>query len=363
MEGECKKQQCDVADVIVDNFYELCSSEFKKRDEKLQALVQLPSNHPRKKKGPGKRGKADLVAGADNARAAGSASRAGRPGGRAKRHRAEDEDPVRPPPLRSTQSSLSVMQDESADVAPPPKKKARQDEPAGVVPPPKKKARQDESADGAQPLTESARLALPEPVLKVSPSEFPKEMSGDEDVDPSTPEDLNTVFTPDGFYPADDARKSNIVQKYQTYREILPAGTNSNFPACAICEQNSADNGLVFCIKCPRAYHKKCFETFLRAEEKCVEIESSQKGTCIWCEWDTTIRPGEDITTTPGDKRELPVQEAYAKYHDSEGYKYMCMMISHLLQILERLTKYTFGDIFSHPGDFCSCLCQYPAIF
>ena len=216
----------------------------------------------------------------------------------------------------------------------------------------------------APPLEEKARLGLPEPVLKVSPSEFPKDMSGDEDVDPSTLEDLNTEFTPnDGYFLVDDARKSNIVQKYQAYREILPTGTNSNFPACAICEQDSADNVLVFCIKCPRAYHKKCFETFLRAEEKCVEFESSEKGTCIWCEWDTTIRPGEDITTTPGDKRELLVQKAYAKYHDSEDYKYMCMMISHLLQILERLTKYTFGDIFSHPGDFCSCLCQYPAIF
>ena len=97
MEGERQKQKRDVADVIVDNLYELCSSEFKKKDEKLKASVQLPSNNPRKKKGQVKKGNADLVTGANDTRAAGSASGAGGPGGRAKRHRADDEDPVRRP--------------------------------------------------------------------------------------------------------------------------------------------------------------------------------------------------------------------------------------------------------------------------
>jgi hypothetical protein len=69
------------------------------------------------------------------------------------------------------------------------------------------------------------------------------------------------------------------------------------------------------------------------------------------------VRPEEDISSgmeamnnTPEKKK---IDKAYGKYKaGAQSYIFMRMILWELLQILEKLKSYEYGEIFSVPGEF-----------
>eukprot|EP00573_Skeletonema_grethae_P004716 CAMPEP_0201705752 /NCGR_PEP_ID=MMETSP0578-20130828/46750_1 /ASSEMBLY_ACC=CAM_ASM_000663 /TAXON_ID=267565 /ORGANISM="Skeletonema grethea, Strain CCMP 1804" /LENGTH=132 /DNA_ID=CAMNT_0048194053 /DNA_START=129 /DNA_END=524 /DNA_ORIENTATION=+ len=84
------------------------------------------------------------------------------------------------------------------------KKRRRSDEGDESTPRPSSASRSSRSSpiqleDGKPPKKQRKyELAVPVPVLKVHPSEFPVELAGLTDSDPSDPEDMTKIFTPGG---------------------------------------------------------------------------------------------------------------------------------------------------------------------
>jgi len=111
-----------------------------------------------------------------------------------KRRRSDEGDDTPRPPTasRSSRTSPILLED---DKPPPPKK--RKNEPIGPV-----------------------------PVLKVHPSEFPVELLGLVDADPSDPDDFTKIFTPGGAFDAEDSSSpgfpivAKAVSKYQDIIEV-----------------------------------------------------------------------------------------------------------------------------------------------
>lgn len=202
----------------------------------------------------------------------------------------------------------------------------------------------------------TADTAVPVHVLKVPPSEFPKEMFGAKDLDPSAPEDLVTVFTPDGHFPVDSSGAFPADLSQQKYQaKIDPKPPEGNFFHCVLCQRDSGDE-FICCKQCPRAFHKKCFEK-QNAQVKAVGGDEDggdrPRRECRQCEWDCQIRPSEDIAggSMKVDKK---LQSAYGKYKDTApSFTFMAIMMGTILQILEKLKQYDYGAIFADPGESC----------
>jgi len=313
MKIECQKQNCTVHEVVMDNMFELCSSKLKgDRESKLKASSGASASN-NKKKGSSK--KVTIEDGS-------LAETAG--GGGMKRGRSDEEDYAGYVPRQSTSRSTRSsppMADEPSDTRPKKKKKL---EPA-----------------------------VPVPVLKVPPSEFPKEMYGAQDLDPSVLDDLNKVFTPDGSFPVEDANTVGLQVKKQKYQQKLEMAVDGNFYQCAVCNKDNGDETFICCKKCPRSYHKECFEDSCNSGDSESANDSGVKRECKRCEWDDTIRPEEDITSGVM-KVDKKILKAYAKYKGTESHTFMSIMICELLQILGKLTIYDYGHIFSYPVDTAS---------
>jgi hypothetical protein len=148
-----------------------------------------------------------------------------------KRRRSDEGDDTPRPPTasRSSRTSPILLED---DKPPPPKK--RKNEPIGPV-----------------------------PVLKVHPSEFPVELLGLVDADPSDPDDFTKIFTPGGAFDAEDSSSPGfpiVAKAVSKYQDIIEVQIERSFLMnCALCTEEGSDERIC-CSNCPRAYHTKCFE-------------------------------------------------------------------------------------------------------
>ena len=203
-------------------------------------------------------------------------------------------------------------------------------------------------------------------VLKVPPSAFPREVYLGKDADPSTPDDLMKVFTPDGSFSVSDlVCPSGSIGGVaaQTYQDMIPINPEILFPnfiACATCGLDD-EYERIACMKCPRSYHAKCFEgsclPAIANAPSSGDQYTQKKRECVRCEYDQLVRPEEHISTdleamskTPEKKK---IDKAYSKYKaEAQSYSFMSMILWELLQILEKLKSYDYGEIFAVPGVF-----------
>lgn len=217
------------------------------------------------------------------------------------------------------------------------------------------------------------KIAGPLLVLKVPPAAFPKELDGGKDLDPSTPKDLTTIFTPDGVFSVDDpvssGCRSGVISFAQKYQDMIPyhPATETHFTTCATCRSECGDDR-VACKLCPRSYHCKCIDQSCRPinandsaceSEEIVMIEhkngETMKRGCQRCELDTVILPEEVILSgmdalnkTP---EKLMIEKSYHQYKDvSKSYVCTSLILVELLLILNKLMAFDYGEIFAAPG-------------
>lgn len=203
-------------------------------------------------------------------------------------------------------------------------------------------------------------------VLKIPPAAFPTELAtGCKNLDPSTPQDLNTIFTPDGSFLADNEDIAMTI-KYQVLIPYNP-DIESNFFVCAVCGLENEDER-VPCKNCPRSYHCKCIDESCfsptKKNESIAEVDviinddsnhETKKRGCKRCELDTMILPEEDIVSgmdaVNNTEEKKKIDMVYNKYKDvSNSYNFASLILVELWQILEKLIAYDYGDIFSDPG-------------
>ena len=184
-------------------------------------------------------------------------------------------------------------------------------------------------------------------VLKVPPSAFPKEMCCGEDLDPSTSEDMDRIFLPDGAFPGNES-VIPLLGTSQKYQDLIPPFiSESHFYECAECSQ--VDGELVVCKTCPRAYHKKCLAISSPSsvdDSVGDDATSSSPGIlyrhlkcpCKRCECDQKVLDSET---------ELPETNTT----ESQNYRSVGTILCELQHILNKLIDYDFGAIFATPGE------------
>jgi hypothetical protein len=319
MKRECKQQNCSSAeDVVMDNLHELCSAELKLFAGGSAGIVKK-KNETKKKKVSRPKIEADDWGPPKNRRSFGS-------------YDGDGTDSPRHSTFRSMRSSPSM----------------------------------DES-DRGRP-TKKKKVLEGKKVLKIPPAAFPRELAtGCKNLDPSTPQDLNTIFTPDGSFLADDDDIAMAIK----YQDLIPYNPDieSNFFVCAVCGLEDEDER-VACKNCPRSYHCKCIDEscFFSTKTKIESIaevdaiidtdaiDETKKRECKRCELDTMILPEEDIPSgmdaVNNTEEKKKIEMAYNKYKDvSNSYNFSSLILVELWQILNKLIAYDYGDIFSDPVD------------
>ena len=163
-------------------------------------------------------------------------------------------------------------------------------------------------------------------VLKVNPTEFPKELYEGKDIDPAEPGDYERCFVPAGSVATTDEGE-------EKYQDIIPMKclAESNMGHCIVCSEIGEITG---CDKCPRSYHAEC------AVKDGGDAE--QKDRCHRCYIDRKLSPEEDEELSKSPTNPL-IKERYGKYAFEE--KLMELIVA----IVNKLKAYDFGDIFSVP--------------
>ncbi len=169
------------------------------------------------------------------------------------------------------------------------------------------------------------------------------------------------VYTPDGFFSTDDPLcLSGIVRgtAAQTYQDTIPFSypeNGPNFLTCAVCGLDDEKRRIV-CVECPRSYHLTCFGDAAATDSSSVEEDEPIKTKCKRCEYDLIVRPDEDIPlgfdelSKPQAKKKI--DKAYDRYKaEAQSYSYTSLILSKLMQILEKLISYEYGNIFAVPGE------------
>jgi len=192
-------------------------------------------------------------------------------------------------------------------------------------------------------------------IPKVLPTDFPQEMFNGQDLDPSTPDDINRIYTPDGHFPAEGDDATMPVPGGDQYQERIPIPVDGNFYLCAICGLEVEER--ICCKVCPRSYHKKCLEKAqlaLSAISNTAAETSEKKMTCKHCKDDLQVHLDEDINAgvnnIPNDEKEN-IQNAYEKYKEEGSFPFNTIILCELLQILSKLSEYDYGELFIAPVD------------
>ena len=222
-----------------------------------------------------------------------------------KKRRRSDEGDGTPRPSPSSRSSRSspILLD---DVKPPPKKQ-RKTEPIIYV-----------------------------PVPKVHPSEFPTELLGLSDVDPSDPSDMAKIFTPEGAYEADDSSPGiSLPAAASKYQDIIEMQIEKHFTQnCARCIEEGTEDRIC-CSNCPRSYHTKCFE---QGEDR----------VCKRCGTDKEILQEDEILESLSVDEKI--NSAYSHLSQSSNFTLCGILLSQIKDILEKLKGYDYGWVFAEPG-------------
>ena len=129
------------------------------------------------------------------------------------------------------------------------KKRRRSDEGDEGTPRPSSSSRSSRSSpiqlqDGMPPKKQrKTELVVPVPVLKVHPSEFPVELVGMKDSDPSDPEDMTKIFTPAGAFDAEDSSSPGfplVAKEASKYQDIIEVQIEKSFMNCAVCNEEGS---------------------------------------------------------------------------------------------------------------------------
>ena len=228
-----------------------------------------------------------------------------------KKRRRSDEGDSTPKPSSASRSSRSspIL---SEDGKPPPKKKTKT-EPTGPV-----------------------------PVLKVHPSEFPIELLGLTDADPSDPEDLTRIFTPGGAFAAEDSSSPGfplMSKSASKCQDIIEVQIERSFLMnCAMCTEEGSDERIC-CNNCPRAYHTKCFEQ---------STSSTTARECKRCGNDREILSEDEILESLSVNEKI--KSAYSHLANSSNFTFYGVLLTQILDILEKLKGYDYGWVFAEPG-------------
>jgi len=229
------------------------------------------------------------------------------------------------------------------------KKRRRSDEGDDSTPRPPSASRSSRSSpiqleDGKPPKKQrkSEPTPGPVPVLKVHPSEFPVELVGLTDADPSDPEDITKIFTPGGAFDAADSSSPGFplaARAASKYQDIIEVQIEKSFLMnCALCNEEGTDERIC-CSNCPRAFHTKCFEQSTSA----VTFRE-----CKRCGNDREILPEDEILTSIAINEKI--KSAYSHLANTPNFIFCGVMLSQILDILEKLKGYDYGWVFAEPG-------------
>jgi len=228
------------------------------------------------------------------------------------------------------------------------KKRRRSDEGDDSTPRPPSASRSSRSSpiqleDGKPPKKQrkSEPTPGPVPVLKVHPSEFPVELVGLTDADPSDPEDMTKIFTPGGAFDAEDSSSPGfplVAKAASKYQDIIEVQIEKSFLMnCALCNEEGTDERIC-CSNCPRAFHTKCFEQSTSA----VTFRE-----CKRCGNDREILPEDEILESIAINEKI--KSAYSHLANTPNFIFCGVMLSQILDILEKLKGYDYGWVFAEP--------------
>ena len=171
-------------------------------------------------------------------------------------------------------------------------------------------------------------------VLKVNPTEFPKEIHDGKDTDPSEPGDCEQFFVPAGT----TVPTQSMVEE-QKYQDIIPLpllGT-SNIDYCIVCNA-VGDDKLTECNKCPRSYHAECLVKN--------GGDSEQHESCPRCRIDQSVLPEEDecVRNPPANQH---IKEKFAMHVTKHAFEVKLLEL--IVEVINKLKTYDFGSILAIP--------------
>ncbi len=171
-------------------------------------------------------------------------------------------------------------------------------------------------------------------VSKVPREEFPAEICGGLNKDPSKRDDYNTIFTPDGARVCEEAVKKSREDEAKRKPAIVLDG---NVEYCDFCRGNG---NLVCCDKCPRSFHTYCLQ----------EDTSPQAGRweCPRCADDSAEHDG---VVMKGDICQEKLLTIFKEFKDTPDFSAKIIILSKIFEMIKYLIKYDYGDTFSEPVD------------
>ena len=175
-------------------------------------------------------------------------------------------------------------------------------------------------------------LQINEQVPKIVPDEFPNELSGTINLDPSLKDDYNTIFTPQG---------STVIERENETVKVPPPKVHvgdENIDYCIICKQSG---DVICCDQCPRSFHAECLSD--------INVDMlPDEWVCPRCT-DDLSEQDEDIKTgsTVIDK----LMKVYEIHKNEIGFVDNITILGQLYEISEGLIKADFGPTFEEPVD------------
>eukprot|EP00804_Cyclotella_cryptica_P013435 CCRYP_005173-RB/>CCRYP_005173-RB protein AED:0.11 eAED:0.11 QI:59/1/1/1/0.5/0.4/5/2459/1160 len=194
-----------------------------------------------------------------------------------------------------------------------------------------------ESSDSARPqkkrkVDRQPSTKTPVKVLRVNPTEFPKEFYDGKDMDPAEPGDYERCFTPFGSLIPDPSLTANdAAQKFQDIIP-LPSRIATNFDSCIVC--NAGGKVTHSCAKCPRSYHTECLVK---------DGGDSSQLSCHRCKMDRHVLVEDLSNITPNQLIKMAYDNNLA---DFAWYEKIMEL---LVEIINKLKAYDFGAIFAEP--------------
>lgn len=169
-------------------------------------------------------------------------------------------------------------------------------------------------------------------VLKVNPTEFPKELHDGKDIDPAEAGDYDRCFVP-----LDSSVPDQPFVAEQKYQDIipLPLMAQTNVEYCIVCnEVKDGGDHLTRCVQCPRSYHADCL----------AKVGGDAEGDkCHGCKRD---RQEEDDDFGKDPPLNPHIRERYGK-----SFAYEAKLMDLIIAIVDKLKDYDFGDVFADPVD------------
>jgi hypothetical protein len=175
-------------------------------------------------------------------------------------------------------------------------------------------------------------LQINEQVPKIARDEFPNELSGNINLDPSLKDDYNTIFTPHG---------STVIERENETVKVPPPKVHvgdENIDYCIICNQSG---DVICCDKCPRSFHAECLSDI--NVDKLPDEWVCPRCTDDLSEQDEDIKFGYTVI----DK----LTKVYEIHKNEIGFVDNITILGQLFEICEGLIKADFGPTFEEPVD------------